>query len=62
MDYEKMWKKLYAEVLAHMDKYTLKKRYWYHFFRALAERMEKIEKEELEGDSLKEGKENGTEV
>jgi len=45
MDYEKMWKQLYAEVLAHMDKYAWKNRYWYHFFRALAERMEKIEKE-----------------
>ena len=45
MDYEKMWKQLYAEVLAHMDKYAWKNRYWYHFFRVLAERMEKIEKE-----------------
>jgi len=45
VEYEKMWKQLYAEVLERMDKYSLTYRYRYQILRILAERMEQIEKE-----------------
>ena len=45
MDYEKMWKQLYAESFERMDKYAPIDRYTYQIFRALVERMEQLEKE-----------------
>ncbi len=46
MNYEKMWKQLFNEVLERMGKYALTDRYRYQFFRMLHDRMEMIEKEE----------------
>lgn len=45
MNYEKMWKQLFNEVLERMGKYALTDRYRYQFFRMLHDRMEMIEKE-----------------
>ena len=45
VDYEKMWKQLYAESFERMDKYAPIDRFTYQIFRALVERMEQLEKE-----------------
>lgn len=45
VDYENMWKQLYAESFERMDKYAPIDRYTYQIFRALVERMEQLEKE-----------------